>query len=77
MIYFLFFFLGVFTVTLIMPVLSALEILIEQKLELEKAKLALKVRKINQELGDDQEEISTSVIGFNIDDKEPDEEDED
>lgn len=73
MIYFLFFFLGVFTVTLIMPVLSALEILIEQKLELEKAKLALKVRKINQELGDDQEEISTSVIGFNI----PDEEDED
>ena len=77
MIYFLFFFLGVFTVTLITPVLSALEILIEQKLELEKAKLALKVRKINQELGDDQEEISTSVIGFNIDDKEPDEEDED
>ena len=77
MIYFLFFFLGVFIVTLIMPVLSALEILIEQKLELEKAKLALEVRKINQELGDDQEEISTSVIGFNIDDKEPDEEDED
>lgn len=77
MIYFLFFFLGVFTVTLIIPVLSALEILIEQKLELEKAKLALKVRKINQELGDDQEEISTNVIGFNIDDKEPDEEDED
>ena len=53
MIYFLFFFLGVFIVTLIMPVLSALEILIEQKLELEKAKLALEVRKINQELGDD------------------------
>lgn len=48
MIYFLFFFLGMLMMALVLPILSSIEVVIEQRLELKKAKLALEVHKINK-----------------------------